>query len=186
MSRQHSSHASADSSQSVLRIFIVKPPHWLTMGRVPDLARLAFWSSVGHSWRLSLDAFPSLAVSSLLSLPSLLLSLVPGTHPLLPQVYDRRLSGPGLRSFDLGLIPQNSTVSFEPQVPGVRQCEAGIRYFPGVSAAASRILSRGLSCTPMLLQDLCLLQYTCPRGRFASCIRLFSQVVVVKVPPAVP
>lgn len=150
------------------------------------MARLAFWTSVGHSWRLSLDAFPSLAVSSLLYLPSLLLSLVPETHPLLPQVYDRRFSGRGLRSFDLDLMPQNSTVAFEPQVPGVRQSEAVIRYFPGVSAAESRILSRGLSCTPMRLQDLYLLQYACPRGRFASCIRLFSQVVVVKTPPAVP
>lgn len=86
MSRQHSSHASADSSQSVLRAFIVNPPHWLTMGRVPDLARLAFWTKVGHSWRLSLDAFPTPAVPSVLSLSSLLLSLIPGTHPLLPQV----------------------------------------------------------------------------------------------------
>lgn len=86
MSRQHSSHASADSSQSVLRAFTVRPPYWLAMGRVPDLARLAFWTNVGLSWRLSLDSFPSLAVPSLLSLSSLLLSLIPGTHPLLPQV----------------------------------------------------------------------------------------------------
>lgn len=187
MGRQHSSHSSADRSQSVLRAFIVKPPHWLAMGRVPDLARLALWTNVGHSWRLSLDAFPSLAVPSLLSLSSLLLPLIPGIHPLLPlEIFDRRLSGPGLRSFDLGLIPQNGTVSFEPQVPGGRQCEAGIRYFPGVSAAESRILSRGLSCTLMRLQDLCLLQYACPPGRFANCTRLFSQVVVVKAPPAIP
>lgn len=59
MSRQLSSHASADSSQSVLRAFTVKPPYWLAMGRVPDLARLGQTCLLDQCGS-QLEAFPGL------------------------------------------------------------------------------------------------------------------------------